>query len=183
MKRKTKEITYEILKLLAAGVILTIVFIAPGMAIAFKECRRWGKFDKRRLKENLKRLKKQKMIGFRQTGNETTIQLTDKGRIKFLKYNLDKMRIKKPHKWDKLWRIVIFDVPEKKKLARDTLREKLDDLGFLKIQKSVFIYPYECKKEIDFITNIYEIKSYVEYIVAKKIEDEHKIKTYFKLNH
>lgn len=52
-------------------------------------------------------------------------------------------------KWDKKWRIVIFDVQEVNHTHRDTLREKLLLLGFGRWQKSVYIAPFNVKKEID----------------------------------
>ena len=53
------------------------------------------------------------------------------------------------------WRIVIFDIPEKFKKAREALRMKLKELGFLELQKSVFIFPYECEDEINFIVEVF----------------------------
>lgn len=46
-------------------------------------------------------------------------------------------------KWDKRWRVVIFDIEEINRNARDALREKLRELGFGMIQKSVFISPHD----------------------------------------
>ena len=74
-----------------------------------------------------------------------------------------------------------FDIPEKFKIARNALREKLNDLGFLKYQKSVFIYPYECKDEIDFIIEFFEVKPFVRYIIAEKIDNELDFKKKFNL--
>lgn len=54
--------------------------------------------------------------------------------------------------WDEKWRVVIFDIPEKKKRVRDRLREKLRELGFGMIQESVWISPYDVAKDIrDFL--------------------------------
>lgn len=43
--------------------------------------------------------------------------------------------------WDKKWRIVIFDIPEKERVTRDSLRFKIISLGFGKLQESVYISP------------------------------------------
>ena len=58
----------------------------------------------------------------------------------------------------------------------------LNKLGFYKFQKSVYIYPYSCEKEINLIKAIVEGGKYIKYIVAKKIEDEENIKRYFHIN-
>ncbi|MFN4212751.1 MAG: CRISPR-associated endonuclease Cas2 [Microgenomates group bacterium] len=52
-------------------------------------------------------------------------------------------------KWDKIWRILIFDIPEKSRLVRDQLRKKIKDLGFARWQKSVYVTPHPITKEIN----------------------------------
>ncbi|MCH7763134.1 MAG: hypothetical protein IIB95_05255, partial [Candidatus Marinimicrobia bacterium] len=63
------------------------------------------------------------------------------------------------------WRIVIFDIPEKRKKARDAINLKLKELGFHPIQKSTFIFPYECRNEIDFVAEHFFVRKYINYIV------------------
>ena len=90
------------------------------------------------------------------------IVLTKEGQKKALKFKLDEMKIKKPAKWDGEWRIVIFDIPERFKKAREALRKKLKDLGFIKLQESVFVFPYECENEIDFVIEVFLIRPFVK---------------------
>ena len=55
-------------------------------------------------------------------------------------------------KWDKKWRLVIFDIPEKKRKARNALREKLIELGFGKWQRSIYISPHDFGQDLrDFL--------------------------------
>ena len=98
-----------------------------------------------------------------------------------LKYKLDDIKIKNTNKWDGLWRIVIFDIPERQKRARDALSLKLKEIGMLPIQKSVFASPYECKNEIDFISEIFSVKPYVRYILAKEIDIALDLKRKFRI--
>lgn len=53
---------------------------------------------------------------------------------------------KKP--WDRRWRMVIFDIPEKERTLRDKIREKLVSLGFGMWQRSVYITPHNVMREI-----------------------------------
>lgn len=46
-------------------------------------------------------------------------------------------------KWDKKWRAAIFDIQEINRKLRDNLRQKLKELGFGMLQKSVFISPHD----------------------------------------
>jgi len=88
---------------------------------------------------------------------------------------------KKNKQWNGKWFFVFFDVPETQKNKRDYLRKFLIKLGFFPYQKSVYIFPYECEKEVELIKKIVEGAKYMKYIVAEKIEDETKVKDYFKL--
>ena len=92
------------------------------------------------------------------------------------------MEIERPARWDGKWRIVIFDVPEKMKRAREALREKLRELGFKELQKSVFIHPFECKDEIDFVTEFFNLRPCIRLIRSDFITDEAELKLWFKLS-
>jgi len=84
-------------------------------------------------------------------------------------------------KWDGKWRIVVFDIPEKKKGVRNALRRKLKELGFYELQKSVFVFPYECGNEIEFIVEFFELRPYVRTGVLEKIDNTTHLKRIFKL--
>lgn len=140
---------------------------------------RWRDFDKMRFQQDLYRLKKRKFIDSYYKGKERYIRLTKKGREKVKKLLLDNIGINIPKDWDYKWRMVIFDVPEKKKKARDILAKKLKQLGFLPLQKSVFVFPFECREIITRIKNWYEISQYVQYVVAEEIETEVNLIGYF----
>ena len=45
--------------------------------------------------------------------------------------------------WDGKWRVVVFDVPERRRAARDFLRRQLKLLGFRQLHKSVWVSPYD----------------------------------------
>ncbi|KKW11619.1 MAG: Transcriptional regulator, PaaX family protein [Parcubacteria group bacterium GW2011_GWA2_49_9] len=111
-----------------------------------------------------------------------TLTLSEKGRKKALTYDIVRMKIPVPSRWDRLWRIVSFDVPEDEKSARDSLREHLFRLGFYELQKSVFIYPYECLSEIQFIAGLYNVGKYIRYILAVHIDNEKMLKDFFGMN-
>jgi CRISPR-associated endonuclease Cas2 len=88
---------------------------------------------------------------------------------------------KKNKKWDGRWFMVFFDVPEIQRNKREYLRRYLKELGFYQYQKSVYIFPYECEKEVALIKKIVEGAKYMKYIIAERIEEEDKIKRYFNL--
>ena len=142
----------------------------------------WRKINERNLRTAIKNLYKSKLVDYKENTNGTLkIILTEMGRSKILKYDLDKIEIKKPARWDKLWRLVVFDIPEDKNLGRKALAAKLKELGFYPMQKSVFIHPYECKNEIDFITEMFELAPYVRFLRVKDVDIELDLKERFHL--
>ncbi len=167
------ELAKEILKGLALGGFIATCFVLPNFAQVAKlfGAKDWK--DKERLRQSLKYLNKQRFvkISFDKKGNQV-VKITEKGNKKVLKYQVNDLKITIPKKWDKMWRLVIFDIPEKHKRARDAITLKLQDMGFYALQKSVFISPYECKNEVDFIFSVFKIRDYVHYFVVKKLEHE-----------
>lgn len=115
---------------------------------------------------------------FRQDG---VIEITPLGKKKLLTYSYDDVSIKKPKYWDGKWRIIIFDISEKKKLARMSVNQKLKELGFVALQKSTFIYPYDCRREIEFIKDYLNIKKELNYVVAEEIDNEVEMEKVFGL--
>jgi len=76
---------------------------------------------------------------------------------------------------------VIFDIPDRFKKAREALRKKLKDLGFIKLQESVFVLPYECENEINFIIEVFLIRSFVRFIRVKSFTNEEQVRLGFEL--
>ena len=178
---KKGELAKQILLALSAGFIVTAAMLLPGSAEMFRPLIKRFKTNKRNFVNSLKSMKRDRVIDFREDKKFSNITITEKGKAKLLRYNLDEIEIKKPKKWDGLWRIVTFDIPEKKKAARNALRLKLKELGFSQLHKSVFVYPYPCLNEIQFIEEIFNISPYINFIEAKTIDDDKWLKEKFNL--
>jgi len=173
----------KILLLLLTGISLALTKRPDYQwKIIKKTSKEWEKINQERLKEIIKEFYQEKLVSFKEKPDESIeIILTEKGKLKALEGKIDELEIKIPKTWDKLWRVVIFDIPEEKRRARDVLRERLKKLGFLELQKSVFIFPYKCKDEIEFVVEIFEIRKYVRYLVVKEITNEEELLLKFKL--
>ena len=107
--------------------------------------------------------------------------LTENGKKIFLRFNYEKMNIEKPKIWDRNFRMIIFDIPESRRVARDSLREKMKELGCVKFNDSVWVYPYPCQKEINFIANYWNIGKYVHFALAKDITNRELLERFFNL--
>ena len=66
----------------------------------------------------------------------------------------------------------MFDVPEEKKAARRAINFALKKIGCVRYQKSVFITPFPCEKEIDFIGECFGVREHIRIIVAERIEGD-----------
>ncbi len=142
----------------------------------------WDDINRRSRHNAVKRLYQSRLIDYKENADgAVALTLTESGKNKVLRYNLDNIKIRKPPKWDNYWRMVLFDIPENKKNGRDALAAKLKNLGFHPLQKSAFIYPYECKNEIDFIVEVLDLEPYVRHLLVKKTDIDPDLKNHFQL--
>src|SRR3989344_1178117 len=173
----------KVLLLLEAGLVLSLTRRPDHyFRVLKKASKEWKKINERYLRETIKRLYQSKLIDYKEDKDGTVmLTLSEKGKSRILKYDLDKIEIKKPARWDKLWRLVVFDIPEDKNLGRKALAAKLKELNFYPMQKSVFIHPYECKDEIDFIVEMFNLAPYVRFLRVKDVDIALDLKERFRL--
>jgi len=183
-RNKNYASTKEVLSLLAQGAILTFSFAAPNMIKLLGEFKKkpnkneWRRFNLGYLKRTLKRLEKQKLIKIEINGNKTILKISDQGKMKVLKYTIGELELEKK-RWDKKWRLVLYDIPNHLNISRDQIRKSLKNLGFLEIQKSVYLTPFPCFDQVDFLRTIFHLRKYMKIIWVDKIENEKVYKNYF----
>ena len=183
MSKGHGETQKKILILLLGGLALGLSRSPRTSFQIIKEMKKeWDWIEKQRLKRAIKSLYESKLIKEKENPDGTiTLVLTDKGKEKALTYNLDEMKIEKPEQWDKKWRIVLFDIPERMRKIRDAFRDHLKNLGFYEFQKSVFIHPYDCKDEIDYLIEFYDARRFIRFIIADFLDNELYLKSHFEL--
>ena len=76
---------------------------------------------------------------------------------------------------------MIFDVPERRRGARDKLRIMLESIGFKKLQASVWIFPYECEDLLLLLKTEYSLGREVIYIVSNDVENDSVLRRQFGL--
>lgn len=181
-KRSYPEVK-SLLHILAAAGTIGLIFAFPGAAPALGNLilgkhsyKRW------RTKQVLGKLTRQKYIKIvRNNDNTVSVTITKQGMIKTLSYDLESMHLEKPKKWDKEWRVIIFDIPEKYKRVRDVFRLRLKQLGLYKLQDSVYVSPYNCFDEVEFLRELYGVSFTVRYLLVKNLEDDSFLKDHFAL--
>ena len=186
-KIRNESLTAEVLFIAAAGpIILASLFLpnAPQMLKPLiKWHKNWGKIKRKRIYEAINRLNQKRLIELTQKGDSLYIEITENGKRLIKNFDYDNIELPSPKKWDKKWRLVIFDIPEKKNKERRALSVKLKDLGFYPLQESVFIYPYDCHNEIDFVCEFLSINRYVNYCLVESLDKrEGDLRKFFNLS-
>ena len=174
LRRPKSAIAKDILKIL---LLSGVIYVAASSPYFWKQLiqnyKKLKKYPPKKVRSAFYNLKKQGYLIFEYKNNQLYISLTKKGKEKAGWMQIDELNIKKPRKWDKKWRLVIFDISQLKKIYREAFRGKLKELGFFPLQKSVWIHPFECNAEIELLKNFFGLSDKeVRLIIAEKIGEE-----------
>ncbi|MEK7118140.1 MAG: hypothetical protein AAB869_00870 [Patescibacteria group bacterium] len=144
--------------------------------------KKWKEINRRALNESIAALYRSKLVDTKSNSDGTfTLILSEVGKRRALSFNLEQMSIKQPARWDGKWRIVMFDIPQDVKKLRETLRMHLIEMGFRLFQKSVFVHPYPCSDEIEYLMEFYDTRRYVRFVTATEIDNALELKKHFNL--
>ena len=171
-----KSLALAVLSAAAIGGIAFVAICAPNalqvLGRRYQRDEWWSRreAERRRIREALERLRKRRLVVFEQRGHETYIRVTEEGRQHLRQLDFDAMTFERPKRWDGVWRIIIFDIPEKKASQRKSLRDKFHELGFYQLQKSAWIFPYECHDEVDFIARFLDVERHLTHVETRSLE-------------
>jgi len=185
LESKIREERKEIIKLTSAKLLISLFEAVEITAKSFfkaspiyrqsmKKYYNDDRYDKAEINDRIQYLKSMGFIKTFTESRERFVELSPKGFKKLKKLSAE-IKIDRPKKWDKKWRMVIFDVPEKFRSSRNSLRFKLLSLGLIKIQKSVYVYPFPCTDEIVSLSRSLGIEKSVTVMVADIIQGEEEI--------
>ncbi len=182
-KKSRVEIAKDILeKMLIAGTICvaaTSPFFIQNLLNANKK---WRKYPRKKIQDTFYNFKRRGLIEIERKNHQIYIHLTKEGEKRAGWMQINALKIIKPSKWDRKWRLVIFDIAQLKRTYRDAFRGKIKELGFFPLQKSVWIYPFDCEAEIKLLREFFGLsENEIRIIIAEKIGDDSKLKRVFKL--
>lgn len=133
-------------------------------------------------KTALGRLAAKGLITFEEFDNgKRYARITEKGK-RALRMESERVVMTKRRKWDKRWRVVIFDIPERRKRVRDRLRQFMSSYGFVRLQDSVWIYPYDCEDLITLAKAEFRIGADVLYMIVERLERDKYLREHFNLS-
>lgn len=84
-------------------------------------------------------------------------------------------------KWDGKWRVLSFDIPERRRALRDRVRSELAAIGFVKLQDSVWVYPYDCEDLMTLLKAELRIGRDMQYLIVDSIEYDTPLRKHFSL--
>lgn len=181
-KPKTEIAKDMIIWLAAAGVVMvaaTSPFFIVNLLRVFKRGRR---YERKSIYNTFYYLRKHDYINVYQENHQMYISLTKEGRKKAGWFQINHLIIKKPKKWDHKWHIIIFDVEEEHRSKREAMRGLLKRLGLIVLQKSAWVYPYECRDEIELLRDFFGLNGdELRYIVTDDIGEDEEIRKKFNL--
>lgn len=133
-----------------------------------------------RIRQAFHRLEKKGLI--RRDQQRGRFVLTAEGKAYAKKLDgYDRILIQKPRTWDGKWRVVIFDIWERRRSVRNRLRVLLQKIGFVRVQDSVWAYPYDCEEVLAFIRTELKLGGGVVYLIAEGIESDASLRAKFNL--
>ena len=178
------DIAKEVLGILILAGLITIAATSPFFITnLMKGFKRLKKYPNKKVYDTFYKLKDQGFIKFYEKNNQIYISLTKKGKRKAGWMQIDNLKIKKSEKWDGKWRILIFDISEMKRIYREALRGKLKDLNFQLFQKSAWITPYDCVKQVNLLKSFFGLNDKeARLIISSDIGEDKELIRFFKLD-
>jgi cellulose synthase/poly-beta-1,6-N-acetylglucosamine synthase-like glycosyltransferase len=185
IQTRRQNIRKVILGTIATAGIIGVMAVAPNaiQALAMLDGGRHRRRTNPKYSVNatFSKLLRDGMICLEKNDHGKFVSLTEAGRRQLRAWGEYKYFVEKPKKWDKKWRIIIFDIKTKRNNVRDQLRKTLKHMGFIQLQRSVWVYPYDCEDFIILLKADYKIGKDVLYLIVDRIENDRDIKSHFGL--
>lgn len=185
IKRQRVPIKNLLLRSIAGAGVITVALVAPKMIRLLKEFDRPAKNRTRlyqRISQGLARLERAGLVTVSGAYANRRVELTEKGREAVERIEFGEYVIPEPAFWDGKWRILVFDINERRRRIRNQLRRLLQGQGFIRMQDSVWVYPYPCDEFVSLVRA--HLKSGVgemRYFVAEALESDKALREHFRV--
>lgn len=177
-RAKRKKLQDIILTTIATTGILSVGLVAPNVIKAMANL---GLIPNRRQKEYISSSASKMMKKGLLKYNGKFYELTLAGKARLHQLELTNFKFIKPKRWDKKWRVIIFDIPDKKRGIRDQIRILLKSTGFYLLQESVWVYPYDCEDIIALVKTDFGIGGNLLYLIVEELENDKYLRQEFNL--
>jgi len=174
-----------LLRSLAVAGVVSIVLMAPKMTRLLKELDRPAKNRAqlyRRISQGIRRLESDGLVTVSGEYAKRRVKITEKGRKVMEQIEFGEYAIPEPAFWDGKWRVLIFDIKEKKRRVRTQLRRLLQGAGFVWVQDSVWVHPYPCDEFVSLVrAHLKSGVGEVRIFVAEALESDKALREHFGL--
>jgi DNA-binding transcriptional regulator PaaX len=167
----TREAVNSTLKVLGVAGLAGITIVAPNALQGLNLILRKSPVSQTKYRTVLNELRRQGLVHIVANDEQQHFTLTPAGIHRLQRVIVDEVTIPTPKHWDRRWRLVTFDVPVKQSKERAYFTAQLQDLGFMMLQKSMWVYPYPCFKEIEQIAGYYNVLRYCTLIEADRLDE------------
>jgi len=180
-RRRKDYVQRAVLATIGIAGMLAVAAVAPNTLQLL------GKFGMNRrfnyqTRSVLSRLAAKGHVRFVEKDGKKRVEITAAGqRALDLEVHTADVRAKRPKRWDKRWRLVMFDISEERKSDRDHLRRTMMEAGFLCFQDSVWIFPYDCEDFVTLLKIDMRLGNAVRYAIVEKLENDAEARAHFKL--
>ncbi|OHA17596.1 MAG: CRISPR-associated endonuclease Cas2 [Candidatus Taylorbacteria bacterium RIFCSPLOWO2_02_FULL_43_11] len=177
---KRANLKKALLLSVAAAGVLSVTLLAPN---ALQALEKMGIINFKKRQKEFINVARERLVeqGLLTKDSRGLLQLTAKGKQTLRRLELTDFQFKKPKKWDKKWRVLIFDIPEYRRALREKVRRTLRAIGFVRVQDSVWVYPYPCEDLITLLKADFKVGKDILYLVAEEMEYSFKLKKFFGL--
>ncbi len=174
----------KVLALLKIGVVLAVAFTAPNALVAFapfvRGHKEWEPYYPSSITRHTLKLWRKGYVDVKETKEGTVVVLSEKGKREVLRYDLENLSVPKQTPWDGKWRMVFFDVPTSHG-SRNAFREYLKAMGFFLMQKSVYVHPYPCAREVKYVREVLDLPHEVKLATVSTLENDEDLRRFFRL--
>lgn len=177
-RTRRRDLQKLILETVASVGVLSIALVAPNV---LKAMNKLGLIPKRRQSEyvssSASKLAKRGLLFY----DGKRYQMTSKGESLLRRWQFADFKLQKPKRWDKKWRVIVFDIPEKKKKVREQIRHLFDQAGLRRLQDSVWVYPYDCEDVITLLKTDFGVGKDLLYLIVYELENDKHLREDFGL--
>lgn len=178
-KRQRQNLTRLVIGSVGLAGMLGVAAVAPNVLTAMAKL---GMLPNTRQKESINRARDRLLRHGLLKREDGFLRLTPKGEVAFRRISSHDRTTHKPPRWDGRWRVLIFDVPEYRKGLREKMRRTLTEIGFVRLQDSVWVYPYDCEDFVALLKADFKIGKDVLYMIIEEMEGDRHLRNYFNLN-
>jgi DNA-binding transcriptional regulator PaaX len=173
---KRKNIRSFVLSSVALAGMLGVAVVAPNVLGAMNKL---GFLPGKRQKEIINRARDRLVQQGFLKRVDGFLELTERGKKALQILEAREFQMRQPKRWDRKWRVLIFDIPEHRKSMRDRVRRTVETIGFVRLQDSVWIYPYDCEDLIALLKADFKIGKDMLYMIVEELEGDRHIKRHF----